>query len=84
MGLFDIFVRPMNSMGLFRRAVKAQMQAQYAEIPGRIITMALESVDYSEDRACQILKIVQQDDAKPAPAASAAVSAEVEAAVESG
>lgn len=24
--------------------------------------MALESVDFSEDRACQILNIVQQDD----------------------
>lgn len=24
--------------------------------------MALESVDYSEDRACQILNIVMQDD----------------------
>lgn len=27
----------------------------------RIIVMALESVDYSVDRACQILKIVMQD-----------------------
>lgn len=33
--------------------------------------MALESVDYSEDRACQILMIVMQDDKKPPPTASA-------------
>lgn len=29
---------------------------------GRIITMALESVDYSEEKACKILEIVMQDD----------------------
>lgn len=29
---------------------------------GRIITMALDSVDYSEERACKILEIVMQDD----------------------
>lgn len=29
---------------------------------GRIITMALDSVDYSEEKACKILEIVLQDD----------------------
>lgn len=42
--------------------VKQQLQSQYKDVPGRIITMALESVEYSENRACQILKIVMQDD----------------------
>lgn len=43
-------------------SVKTQLQSRYKDVPGRIITMALESVDYSEDKACQILKIVMQDD----------------------
>ncbi|KAJ6632623.1 hypothetical protein Bhyg_16657 [Pseudolycoriella hygida] len=42
--------------------VKVQLQAQYSDVAERIIVMALESVDYSVDRACQILKIVMQDD----------------------
>lgn len=42
--------------------VKLQLQTQYSEVAERIIVMALESVDYSVDRACQILKIVVQDD----------------------
>lgn len=43
-------------------AVKIQLQAQYSDVAERIIVMALESVDYSVDRACQILQIVMQDD----------------------
>lgn len=39
--------------------------------------MALESVDYSEDRACQILQIVMQDDNK-AVASSDGAGANVE------
>lgn len=35
---------------------------------GRIITMALESVDYSEEKACKILEIVMQDDKDTAAA----------------
>lgn len=46
-------------------AAKSQLQAQHPDIAGRIISMALESVDYSEERACQILKIVMQDETKP-------------------
>lgn len=42
--------------------VKLQLQAQYSDVAERIIVMALESVDYSVDRACQILQIVMQDD----------------------
>lgn len=38
------------------------MKARYKNVAGRIITMALESVDYSEEKACRILEIVMQDD----------------------
>lgn len=38
------------------------MQAKYADVAGRIIAMALESVDYSEEKAIKILEIVMQDD----------------------
>lgn len=43
-------------------SVKSQLQARYKDVAGRIITMALESVDYSEEKACRILEIVMQDD----------------------
>lgn len=35
---------------------------QFKAIPEKIITMALESVDYSEDKASKILDIVVQED----------------------
>lgn len=38
------------------------MKARYKNVAGRIITMALESVDYSEEKACRILEIVIQED----------------------
>lgn len=44
------------------RAVKSQLKAKYKGVAGRIITMALDSVDYSEEKACRILEIVMQDD----------------------
>lgn len=43
-------------------SVKSQLKARYKDVAGRIITMALESVDYSEEKACKILEIVMQDD----------------------
>ncbi|XP_055610697.1 uncharacterized protein LOC129757480 isoform X4 [Uranotaenia lowii] len=45
-----------------RKKIKAQLQKKYKDIAERIISMALESVDYSEERAKQILNIVQQED----------------------
>lgn len=42
--------------------MKAHLQSQYKDIAERIISMALESVDYSEDKACRILDIVTQED----------------------
>uniref|UniRef100_A0A8D8EYV7 (northern house mosquito) hypothetical protein n=1 Tax=Culex pipiens TaxID=7175 RepID=A0A8D8EYV7_CULPI len=45
-----------------KKKIKARLQAKYKDIAERIIMMALESVDYSEDRAKQILNIVIQED----------------------
>lgn len=45
-------------------AVKAQLQDKYKDVAERIITMALESVDYSEEKAQKILEIVLQNDEK--------------------
>lgn len=43
--------------------MKLRLQAQYKEsIPEKIIAMALESVDYSEEKALRILDIVLQED----------------------
>jgi hypothetical protein len=42
--------------------VKARLQTQYKDIADKIILMALESVEYSEDKACKILDIVAQED----------------------
>lgn len=51
-----------NSLALFDFTVKSHLKARYKDVAGRIITMALESVDYSEEKACKILEIVMQDD----------------------
>lgn len=43
--------------------VKLRLQSQYKDsIPEKIISMALESVDYSEEKALRILDIVIQED----------------------
>lgn len=42
--------------------VRNQLQAKYKDVAGRVIAMALESVDYSEEKAIKILEIVMQDD----------------------
>lgn len=44
--------------------MKLKLQQVYNGIPERIILMALESVDYSEDKAIAILNIVVEDDKK--------------------
>lgn len=41
--------------------VKIELKNQYTDVPDRIITMALESVDFSKDRAGQILNTIQDD-----------------------
>lgn len=42
--------------------MKAKLIGQFKSIPEKIITMALESVDFSEERALKILEIVVQED----------------------
>lgn len=44
--------------------MKVKLQSLYESIAERIILMALESVDYSEDKAVQILNIVVADTQK--------------------
>lgn len=44
--------------------MKEKLHSKYASIEERIISMALESVDYSEDKAIQILNIVVADKLK--------------------
>lgn len=46
----------------FYSTVRNQLQAKYPDVAGRIIAMALESVDYTEEKAVKILEIVMQDD----------------------
>jgi len=45
-------------------AVKARLQEKYPAIPERIITIALDSVDFDEERASQILNITVQEEEK--------------------
>lgn len=54
-----------------------QLQAQYSDVAERIIVMALESVDYSVERACQILQIVMQDNKNSAKTEKISVAEEV-------
>lgn len=42
--------------------MKARLQSQYKTIAEKIILMALESVDFSEEKALKILDIVVQED----------------------
>uniref|UniRef100_A0A1B0CMK1 WW domain-containing protein n=2 Tax=Lutzomyia longipalpis TaxID=7200 RepID=A0A1B0CMK1_LUTLO len=49
-----------------KNKLKLRLQSQYKDIPEKIISMALESVDYSEDKALAILNIVTQEDDKAA------------------
>ncbi|XP_055845638.1 uncharacterized protein LOC129911754 isoform X3 [Episyrphus balteatus] len=45
-----------------KNQMKIRLQEKFKEIAERIISMALESVNYSEDRATQILQIVHDED----------------------
>lgn len=57
--------------------MQEKLQSKYASIAERIILMALESVDYSEDKAIQILNIVVADTQKEDKAAEANESNEL-------
>jgi hypothetical protein len=43
-------------------SVKARLQEKYPDIPERVITIALESVDFDVERASQILNIMVQEE----------------------
>jgi hypothetical protein len=46
--------------------VKKRLQELYPEIPERVVTIALDSSDFDEDRAKHILQImVQEETSKP-------------------
>lgn len=45
-------------------SVKARLQEKYPDIPERVITIALDSVDFDEERASQILNIMVQEEEK--------------------
>ncbi|PNF27644.1 hypothetical protein B7P43_G15406 [Cryptotermes secundus] len=47
-----------------KQKMKARLQEKYQDIPERVITIALESVDFNEERACQILNIMVQEEEK--------------------
>lgn len=50
-----------------KQKMKGRLQEQYQSVPERVITIALDSVDYDEERAAHILQImVQEDEQKPA------------------
>ena len=51
-----------HSLKLIYFLVKARLQSQFKGIPEKIISMALESVDFSEEKALKILDIVVQED----------------------
>lgn len=44
--------------------MKARLEEKYPDIPERVVTIALESVDFNEERAGQILNIMVQEEEK--------------------
>ncbi|KAI4470732.1 bomb/kira protein [Holotrichia oblita] len=46
-------------------SIKERLQEQYKDITEQVIVIALDSVQYDEDRANQILQIMVQEDNKP-------------------
>ncbi|XP_050312117.1 uncharacterized protein LOC126747488 isoform X2 [Anthonomus grandis grandis] len=62
-----------------KQTMKKKLQEQYADVPEHLISIALESVNFNEDRARQILTIMKQEDVasaqqKPPKEAPAAAS----------
>ncbi|XP_030372228.1 uncharacterized protein LOC115622429 isoform X3 [Scaptodrosophila lebanonensis] len=61
-GVQHIPLRPKEYTPEEKTAMQALLLQKYPQIAERIILMALESVNYAEDRATQILQIVQDED----------------------
>lgn len=45
-----------------KQQMKVKLQQQYADVPEHLISIALESVNFDENRANQILQIMKQED----------------------
>nr|XP_032291367.1 uncharacterized protein LOC6623230 isoform X3 [Drosophila virilis] len=61
-GVQHIPLRPKEYTAEQKTDMEALLKERYPQIAERIILMALESVNYAEDRAMQILQIVQDED----------------------
>ncbi|KAH8379264.1 hypothetical protein KR009_003976 [Drosophila setifemur] len=61
-GVRHIPLRPKEYTEEEKTNMKTLLKEKYPQIAERIILMALESVNYAEDRATQILQIVQDED----------------------
>lgn len=65
-----------------KATIQAHMKEKFPQLAERIILMALESVNYAEDRAIQILYIVQEEDELHAKKNAAAAAAAANAAMQ--
>uniref|UniRef100_A0A034VG96 Uncharacterized protein n=1 Tax=Bactrocera dorsalis TaxID=27457 RepID=A0A034VG96_BACDO len=66
-----------------KATIQAHMKEKFPQLAERIILMALESVNYAEDRAIQILYIVQEEDELHAKKNAATAAAATDAAMQS-
>ncbi|XP_011205880.2 uncharacterized protein LOC105227986 isoform X3 [Bactrocera dorsalis] len=66
-----------------KATIQAHMKEKFPQLAERIILMALESVNYAEDRAIQILYIVQEEDELHAKKNAAAAAAATDVAMQS-
>ncbi|KAI9578725.1 uncharacterized protein LOC119640450 isoform X3 [Glossina fuscipes] len=57
-------LRPREYSESEKDKMKERLSKRYPQIAERILLMALESVNYAEDRAIQILQIVQEEEAE--------------------
>ncbi|KAM7352783.1 uncharacterized protein ACRADG_005162 isoform 5-T6 [Cochliomyia hominivorax] len=55
-------LRPKEYSEEEKEAIKQHLKEKYPQIVDRILLMALESVNYAEDRAMQILQIVKEEE----------------------
>ncbi|KAH8415465.1 hypothetical protein KR222_000310 [Zaprionus bogoriensis] len=62
LGVQHIPLRPKEYSAAEKADMESLLKQKYPQIAERIILMALESVNYAEDRATQILQIVQDED----------------------
>uniref|UniRef100_A0A0K8UWJ4 CUE domain-containing protein n=1 Tax=Bactrocera latifrons TaxID=174628 RepID=A0A0K8UWJ4_BACLA len=66
-----------------KTTIQAHMKEKFPQLAERIILMALESVNYAEDRAIQILYIVQEEDELHAKKNAATAAAATDAVMQS-